>query len=323
MKVLSLFDGISCGQVALERAGIEVEKYFASEIDKYSIQITQKNYPNTIQLGNIKNIDLERLGDIDLLIGGSPCRNLSKIATQGGSLNWKDFKEGLVGDSALFFNFLEILRTTKPRYFLFENVNMSEINKKIISKELGCEPTLICSSRFSAQNRKRLYWTNIPIADITGESSEVISHILEDEVDEKYFYNLPIETCMSSTLYGRLIFKFNAHDIARRIFRIDSKSPTLTSCRGGNLQKKVFINGRCRKLTPLEYERLQTLPDNYTKGISDSQRYNTLGDGWTVDVIAHIFKGLKLNSEKEVKTCATKHVIPPQHECSGILPKFT
>lgn len=292
IRVLSLFDGISCGQVALERAEVEVDKYFASEIDKHAIKITQKNYPRTVQLGDINNIGINKYSDIDLLIGGSPCRNLSKIATQGGSLNWKDFKEGLVGDSALFFNYLEILRMTKPKYFLFENVDMNEENKKIISKELGCEPILICSSNFSAQNRKRLYWTNIPIADINFSTTEVISNILEDDVDEKYFYNLPIERCESSTMYGRLIFKFKAHDIARRIYKTTCKSPTLTSCRGGNLQKKIFINGRCRKLTPLEYERLQTLPDNYTEGVSDSQRYNTLGDGWTVDVIAHIFKGI-------------------------------
>ncbi len=296
MNVLSLFDGMSCGQIALERVGIKIDNYFASEIDKYAIEVTQKNYPNTIQLGDVYIILDKDLPKIDLLIGGSPCRNLSKIATQGGSKNWEKFKKGLKGDSYLFYEYVNILKTLKPKYFLFENVEMTEESKNIINKELNCKPILICSSKFSAQNRKRLYWTNIPIDLINLENitnNSCLNDILEDNVDEKYYYNLPIDKCESNTLYGRLIFNFKAHDIAKRIYNITSKSPTLTSCRGGNLQKKVYQNNRCRKLTPLEYERLQTLPDNYTQGVSDSQRYNMLGDGWTVDVIVHILKNIK------------------------------
>ena len=243
MNVLSLFDGMSCGQIALERAGIKVENYYASEIDKYAIEVTQKNYPNTIQLGDVCIILDKDLPKIDLLIGGSPCRNLSKIATQGGSKNWENFKEGLKGDSYLFYHYVNILKTLKPKYFLFENVEMTEKSKNIINKELNCKPILICSSKFSAQNRKRLYWTNIPIDLINLENitnNSCLNDILEDNVDEKYYYNLQIDKCESNTLYGRLIFNFKAHDIAKRIYKTTSKSPTLTSCRGGNLQKKFI-----------------------------------------------------------------------------------
>jgi len=151
MNVLSLFDGISCGQVALHRAGIEVDKYYASEIEKYAIQITQKNYPNTIQLGDVTQI--KGIKDIDLLIGGSPCQGFSKAGKQ---LNFVDPR------SRLFFEYVRILNEVKPKYFLLENVIMKQEYQDIISKYLGVEPIEINSALVTAQNRKRLYWTNIP-----------------------------------------------------------------------------------------------------------------------------------------------------------------
>lgn len=295
MNVLSLFDGISCGRVALERAGIKIDKYYASEIDKNSIKIANKNYPQDIEnmLGDVINWKNWNLPKIDLLIGGSPCRNLSKVATQGGSKNWNNFKEGLNGDSKLFYYYLEILKTLKPKYFLFENVEMKKETEDIISELFGFKPIVIDSADFSAQNRKRLYWTNIKIEKNQKINNLKLIDILEKRVDEKYYYNIDYECLNSDTLHCKLNFNFKAHDIARRVYKTSVKSPTLTSCRGGNLQKKVFVDGRVRKLTPIEYERLQTLPDNYTEGVSDTHRYNSLGDCWTVDVIAHIFKGLR------------------------------
>ena len=300
IKVLSLFDGIRTGRVALERAGIKVDKYYSSEVDKNSIKIADKNYPRDIndKLGDVINWKNWDLPNINLLIGGSPCRNLSKIATQGGSKNWDNFEEGLNGDSKLFYYYLDILKTVKPKYFLFENVEMKKETEDNISELFGCKPIVIDSADFSAQNRKRLYWTNIKIDEINNVNNLKLIDILEEKVDEKYYYNIDYECLNSETLYCKLNFNFKAHDIARRVYKTSVKSPTLTSCRGGNLQKKVFVNGRVRKLTPIEYERLQTLPDNYTEGVSNTHRYNSLGDCWTVDVIAHIFSFLPSEYKK-------------------------
>lgn len=285
MKVLSLFDGISCGQVALERAGIPVEVYYASEIDKYAIRVTQKNYPNTIQLGDVTQIDFTQfVGKIDLLIGGSPCQSLS--ITQSKT------REHLNGKSKLFFEYLRAFKTIKPKYFLLENVaSMTEECKKIISEYMGVEPILINSNCFSAQDRPRLYWTNISVNLPIPESNLTLADIMQTVTDEKYYYNYPL-TNLDMNKQVCAIMDFKNHEMHKRIFNPKFKVHTLTTCSGGNTQKKVLDNGRVRKLTPLEYERLQTLPDNYTKCVSDFRRYNACGNGWTVDVIAHIFKGL-------------------------------
>lgn len=286
MRILSLFDGISCGQVALERAGIPVEVYYASEIDKYAIQITQKNYPNTIQLGDVTKIDFTQfIGKIDLLMGGSPCQSLS--ITQSKT------RQNLDGKSKLFFEYVRAFQTIKPKYFLLENVaSMTDECKKIISEYMGVKPLLIDSNCFSAQDRPRLYWTNIPV-DILGlqECPLCLQDIMEKNVDEKYFYNCEFDYFGDKKIAA--ILHINGHDILKRVHSPNYKTHTLTTCGGGNTQKKVMDNGRPRKLTPLEYERLQTLPDNYTNCVSAIHRYNTCGNGWTVDVIAHILKGLK------------------------------
>ncbi len=298
MNVLSLFDGIRCGRVALERAGIEVDKYYSSEIDKNSIKIGDKNYPQDIinKLGDVSNWKNWNLPNIDLLIGGSPCRNLSKTATRGGSKNWDNFEEGLNGDSKLFYYYLEILKTLKPKYFLFENVEMKKETEDIISELFECKPIIIDSADFSAQNRKRLYWTNIKVDKIDNINNLKLIDILEKKVDEKYYYNIDYECLESETLYCKLNFNFKAHDIARRVYKTSVKSPTLTSCRGGNLQKKVFINGRVRKLAPEECKAVQGFPATFKISVSDSQAWKQFGNSVSVPVLNKIMdKVLELN----------------------------
>lgn len=288
IRVLSLFDGIRCGMVALERAGISVSDYLASEIDKNSIHIADKNYPNCINLGDVNQIDFLALGKIDLLIAGSPCQDLSIT---------KNNREGLQGSkSGLFYKFVEALEKTKPKYFLLENVaSMKKESKDIITKILGVEPIFIDSNCFSAQDRPRLYWTNIPVDVSTlRECNLCLDDIMEPEVAEKYFYSHPLTNIdMSKKICATMQYKNN--EMHKRIFNPKFKVHTLTTCGGGNTQKKVMDKGRARKLTPLEYERLQTLPDGYTCGVADTHRYTGLGNGWTVDVITHILKGAKFD----------------------------
>lgn len=296
MKVISLFDGMSCGQIALERAGIPVSKYYASEINPHSIKITLKNYPNTIQIGDVRDIDWSDY-ECDLLIGGSPCQNLSRAV-----INNINHNQGLEGEkSKLFYEYVRAMVELKPKYFLFENVeSIRKENRdiEIITETLGVEPIMINSSLVSAQDRKRLYWTNIPVDELPEDKGLLLRDIVEeaDKVADKYWYK------QSFTYHGDgnrpvATLHINGHDILKRVYGLHQKAPTLTACRGGNLQKKVFQDGRCRKLTPTEYERLQTVPEGYTEGVADTHRYNMLGDGWTVDVIAHIFKGLKKEGE--------------------------
>ena len=291
MNVLSLCDGMSCGQIALERAGIKIDIYYASEIADYSIKITQKNYPNTIQIGDMTKLtegDLNKFKGIDLLLSGTPCKSLS-IA------NTKEYEKGLNGSSKLFFDFVKIKNYIKPQYFLFENVaSMTEENKNIISKLLGVKPIRINSNLVSAQDRDRYYWTNIKVDYLPNDKNIVLKDIMlnTEEVEDKYWYKqdfdfhgLDKKVCATLHLKG--------HDILKRVYNPNFKCATLTACRGGNLQKKVYQDNRCRKLTPLEYERLQTVPERYTEGVSMTNRYNMLGDGWTVDVISHILSFIK------------------------------
>lgn len=286
MKVLSLFDGISCGMVALERAGIPVERYVAYEIEPNAIKISEKNYPQIEHCGDVTTADFTQYNGFDLLIGGSPCQSLS--ITQSKT------RQNLDGKSKLFFEFVRAKEEMQPKYFLFENVeSMKGECKQVISECLGCEPTFIDSSDFSAQQRPRYYWTNIPVA-IWSKSKQVIKDIMQSNVEEKYFYSCSFdEPNMNKQVCTNLHIK--GHDILKRVFNPDFKCHTLTTCGGGNTQKKVMDNGRPRKLTPIEYERLQTLPDNYTAGVSNTARYTVIGNGWTVDVIAHILRGLNVS----------------------------
>ena len=271
--------------VALERAGIPVDRYVAYEIEPNAIKISQKNYPQIERCGDVTTADFTQYQGFDLVIGGSPCQSLSIVQSQT--------RQHLDGKSKLFFEFVRALKEVKPKYFLFENVaSMNEESKQVISGLLGCEPVFIDSKNFSAQERPRYYWTNIPVDVLKhSESSLVLGNVLETWVPEKYFYNHPLENIdLSKQVCATMIYK--NHDMHKRIFNPAFKCHTLTTCGGGNTQKKVLVNGRARKLTPLEYERLQTLPDNYTAGVADSHRYTAIGNGWTVDVIAYILEGL-------------------------------
>jgi site-specific DNA-cytosine methylase len=314
MKVLSLFDGKSCLQIALEKAGINVTEYYASEIDKYAIQITQKNFPNTRQLGSVTNLGIakpfldtwiykkdtgEKLFNlhegIDLLAGGSPCQNLSPAV-----INNIKHNKGLEGDkSSLFYEYLRILTETKPKYFLLENVGgMKDKDKDIISEALGVQPIRINSNKFSAQDRDRYYWTNIPVPEQENYPNEyaILLDIVvpSNKVPKKYWYDVPF-TYNGDYPKVQATLDIKGHDILKRVYNLNNKCGTLTKVSGGSQQKKVYQDGRCRKLMPIEYERLQNVPDNYTEGVSDSQRYNMLGNGWTVDVITHILKQIELN----------------------------
>lgn len=282
MNVLSLFDGISCGQVALNRMGIKYDNYYASEIDKHAIQITQYNYPNTIQLGDVINIKGENLPKVDLLIGGSPCQSFSNAGN--GS--------GFEGKSGIFWEYVRLLNELKPTYFLLENVKMKKEWVKIITEAIGVEPIRINSNLLSAQNRERLYWTNIPNIAQPENKNIFIEDILDEEFDEKYWLKP-----RNSELLRNKVDLTNAPnvcciDVYNKKFKVDRKSPTLTLPHHNSL--RLYQNGRIRKLTPQECEKLQTLPVGYTNaGVSDIHRYSSIGNGWTVDVIAHIFGGLK------------------------------
>jgi len=328
---------MSCGQIALERAGIKVNNYFASEIDKYAIKVTQTNYPNTIQLGDVTKVLGKNLPKIDLLMGGSPCQGFSFA---GKGLNFEDPR------SKLFFEFVRLKNEIQPKYFLLENVVMKKEYQKVFSEYLGVEPILINSNLVSAQNRKRLYWTNINQKSIILQPKDKgikLKDILETEIDEKYY--LSDKLIKYITNKKRLERRFTAIDGEKSLpmmanyfnstngsfcvdcnGRIDEyKTGTITSSyhkgtetngsrpfikekskcftAGGNSGGKhsdmdlIPCNDRIRRLTPIEVERLQTVPDNYTECVSNTQRYKMLGNGWTVDVIAHIFKHLLLCPE--------------------------
>lgn len=298
INVLSLCDGMSCGQIALKELNIDVDNYYASEIDKNAIKVTQDNFPNTIQLGDVIALSedektLKELPKIDLIMFGFPCRSLSN-ATAGR----KEYNNGLKGVSGIFYNCLKIMNWLKVNNnydikFLIENVNSN--NKKdlnIVSELVGVEPVLINSNLFSAQDRERLYWTNIKIDPLPISCDKMLKDIMDENVKEEYFYKQDFiyhgdekKVCATLNIKG--------HDILKRVNNKEFKSPTLTSCRGGNTQKKVFDNGKCRKLTENEYRKLQTIPEWYIMNVAKSHIYNMCGDGWTIEVIKHIFKNLK------------------------------
>lgn len=292
MKVLSLFDGIATGRLALERAGIPVDVYYASEIDNYAIQIATKNYPDIIELGDITKINFtdEKFKDIDIIIGGSPCQDLSNYKYDRGEVT------GLNGEkSGLFYFFITALRTIKPKYFLLENVaSMEDRWRDLMSEILGVQPIMINSALVCAAERKRYYWTNIPNVTQPEDKHIFLKDIVLDNVDEKYYYTKYPITVHDGDVKVKATIHLNGHRQAKEVYGLNHKCNTLLcDGNGGNLVKKIYQNERVRKLTPIEYERLQTLPDNYTEGVSNSRRYSAIGNGWTTDVISHIFKGLK------------------------------
>jgi DNA (cytosine-5)-methyltransferase 3A len=420
MNVLSLFDGMSCGRIALERLGIKVDNYYSSEIDKYAIQVSEANYPDIIQIGDVTKINYEELPQIDLIMGGSPCQGFSFAGKQ---LAFDDPR------SALFFCFWRAVKHLKPKYFLLENVRMKKEYLDVISEYMGVEPIMINSALVSAQNRVRYYWTNIPGIEQPEQRGIVLRDILEDGfnsdrdksycIDANYsktgakphhykdkyrrqlvyqeethdkpkkIHDIPRDILKDNERQRRVyaqegkspsllarsdspkIMKethdtpkqvgtavdIKGHDQIKRVYSEDGKSSTLTTCGGGHREPKVAVfsedrinkfketlkddpkpsangiiqlnnpshsSGRVyspkgksptlmagnsgggkepvkinhdltwRKLTPLECERLQTVPDNYTNHVSNTQRYKMLGNGWTIEVIAHILKNMEI-----------------------------
>jgi len=364
INVVSMFNGMNCGRIALERAGILVNTYHSAETDKFANIITQKNYPDTIQLGDVCGVVAKDLPKVDLLLAGSPCQGFSFAGKQ---LAFDDPR------SALFFEFIRLLRELKPKYFLLENVRMKKEYLDVITEQVGgIEPILINSKLVSAQNRQRYYWTNIPNVTQPEDRGLVLRDVLEDYTDDVYLageklqknykggnqlnpnYKSQANTihdvnkksgtiCAGTHGYANgyvgtpkqvgTAVDIKGYDIIKRVYSPDGKSPALTTMQGGHRQPKVVTGawrGRYnkdgsttqklelrrddktnslttvqkdnvvvdqemnwRKLTPLECERLQTVPDNYTAGVSDTQRYKMLGNGWTVDVISHILSNIK------------------------------
>jgi len=373
VNVLSLFDGMSCGQLALQRAGIPYDNYYASEIDKYAISVTQRNFPDTVQLGDVTKVRALNLPKIDMLIGGSPCQGFSFAGKQ---LNFDDPR------SKLFFEFIRLKKECDPRYFLLENVRMKQEYQDIISDLLGVDLIMINSKLVCAQNRNRSYWTNIPDITQPKDKGIILADIIETDgvgvlnnngnlrikndksncIDANYFKGpdnhaqrtMILENVRGGRIVGRALVDghridhkqstagittqrlevrndqksncltsaskdcvlagmadINGHDILKRVYDTKGKCPTLTAVCGGNQEKKItedYLNWR--KLTPLECERLQTVPDNYSNSVSNSQRYRMLGNGWTIDVIVHIFSFMKDWPEPASNTRWKQEVLP-------------
>jgi DNA-cytosine methyltransferase len=299
MTVLSLFDGISCGQLALIKAGVACDTYMASEIDKKSIKVTQRNFPLTLQMGDVSKITAHTLpvGRVDLLMGGSPCQGFS---FSGKQLNFDDPR------SKLFFEFVRLREELNPRWFFLENVKMQKRFSDTITRYLGVEPYVINSNSVSAQSRVRLYWTNIPLVhDLSGMCPVKMEHLLEKNFDGRDVMTKNIVIYANKSVSGLLqVGGVSSNPSARtfmqgyRIYDISGKVPTLAVSTGGISRGSCLITddiakGRYSYLTPVECERAQTIPDNYTACLPDAQRRKAIGNAWTVDVVAKIFEGMK------------------------------
>jgi len=295
INVLSLFDGMSCGQIALERCGIKVNKYFASEIDKHAIKVTQHNYPNTLQIGSVIDVKGADLPNIDLLYGGSPCQGFS---FSGKQLNFEDPR------SKLFFEFVRLVKEVNPKYWMLENVKMKKEYQDVISNLLGVEPIEINSSLVSAQNRKRLYWTNFSI-----EQPENKGIVFNDIKDNNYDLSLVIPNKYTPTLNNDINTKCNKsyrlggymkQGQGQRVYSMNGKSVCLSALGGGWGAKTglYYDNGTIRKPTQKELEKLQTVTEGYTEIVNYNQAAKLLGNGWTVDVIVDIFNKMVLQKPK-------------------------
>lgn len=285
MNVLSLFDGMSCGRIALDRVGVKVEKYFASEVDKNAIKVSKANWPDAIQIGDVTKVSYKdgvlftEFGnyevEIDLLIGGSPCQSISNLGN--GS--------GLAGKSSLFYHYLRIKEEVSPKHFLLENVVGNKNAIDVITNEIGVEPVLINSSLVSAQSRKRYYWTNIAFK-LPNDKNINLVDILEATISQS--------SILSSGRLRWLLSDKGQNTLEKRYATLDATKAACLTARSDASWNSNYVTrqGVITKLSCVEYERLQNVPDNYTSMVSNSQRYKMLGNGWTVDVIAQIFKGL-------------------------------
>lgn len=325
MRVLSLFDGLSGGRIALDRLGFDIEVYFASEIDPYAIAVAGYNFQETHHIGSVVDIDTSELGKIDLLVGGSPCQGFSFYGKQKGSstkegidvvtleqyLELKEQGFEFEGQSYLFWEYMRVLhelREVNPDIkFMLENVVMTQKWQGMFNEAIGMEPVKINSSLVSGQNRQRLYWTNIQVDGQPADKGIFLKDILEDK--DNLTFPVKHGPCAmkdtdnktSECKHVANTTDLNGHDSIKRVYHEDGKAPTLNTMTGGNREPKVLVNDTTyRKLTVLECERLQTVPEGYTnipfkgKKMSNSQRYKMLGNGWTIDVICHLLK----NAEK-------------------------
>lgn len=300
MKVLSLFDGISCGMVALERAGIAVERYVAYEIEPNAIKISQKNYPQIEHRGDVTTADFTQYQGFDLLIGGSPCTNWSCAKNHKA----KEKKELFINEGMgweLFKQYARALEEAKPRYFLYENnYRISQNIVEAITEMLGVQPIMIDSALVSAQRRKRLYWTNIPDVKQPQDRGLVLRDVFE--LDESLVRT--DERILATAVRKQNYVQYAVNDKhstsqAFRLYYLDGKSPTIARCRTES-KCNILIDetdlSTFKIISPVEAERLQTLPDNYTEGVPKTRRFESIGNGWTVDVIAHIFGGISSES---------------------------
>lgn len=291
--MLSLCGGIETGLLALHELGIPVKEYHTYEILPEAIAVSTYHFPYIVHHGDLYKANFEQFKDFDLLLAGTCCQSLSKARIEN-----KEVNNGLDGKSGIFYKAIEALNIIKPKWFMFENVIPS--NKKDLeemTKCIGVDPVLLNSNKFSAQDRERYYWTNIPIAQIPKNNPIVIKDIMQNNVDEKYFYKKDFKILdMNKKVCAEL--KVNSMEMNRRIYNPEFKCATLTCINGGYHEKKVLDCGRPRKLTEIEYERLQGLPDDYTdaningKKLSYTKRCSLCGNGWTLPVIKHIFNGL-------------------------------
>jgi len=277
MNVLSLFDGMSCGQIALKRAGIKYNKYYASEIKKHAIECTMANYPDTIQVGDVCQIKAKDLDKIDLLIGGSPCQDFSRANKE---------RKGVEGEkSKLFFEYVRLLKECKPKYFLLENVIMSDYNYWFICNELDCEPVRICGSLVSGALRDRLYWTNIPpySYDMLGR----LFSLIPQPKDKK----ITLQSILDSGYVKKR--KHSCLNTGSGYQSPNQKSLIHRNNTTGMITLIYEEDGLVRTVNQNELERLHNIPAGYTKMLNQTKAGDLIGDGWTVDVAVHIFKGIK------------------------------
>lgn len=310
MKVLSLFDGISCGMAALEKVGIQVDEYVAYEIDKSAIKVSESNYGQIEHCGDVTVADFGKYKGFDLLIGGSPCQGFSFA---GKGLNFNDPR------SRLFFEFVRALEEVQPKYFMLENVVMKKEWSNIITEHMGVEPVQINSSLVSAQNRERLYWTNIPFSGPPEDKGIMLADVLED-VEMQGAGLVEGKKLKKATIIGRRLNEKGHREDYNKDIPITqclevrktntNKSNCLTTVDKDNVltplpygrhpdafKKKLPF----RYLTAKEYCRLQTLPDDYTREVSESAAKRLLGNAWTVDVIAHILDGINGGNGNETE----------------------
>jgi len=287
INVLSLFDGISCGRLALQRAGIEINKYFASEIDQSAIKVSKQNWPDNIQVGDVSVLKGSDFCDIDLLLGGSPCQSFSVAGKQ----------EGFSGKSGLFYHWHRLFEEIKPKHFLLENVVMKKEWENEITNLVGTEPVLINSSCFSAQSRKRLYWTNLSVSELPIPNKFARDYIGEDYLTKEEIKKLDISKIdfynfKSKISQKRIIGNFRGKDqLINCLTASNSSNPAGCGC--SNFVYMLEDGSYAwRKITRHEMEMAQTLPIGYCDVISDSAAKHAIGNGWTVDVIAHILKSL-------------------------------